>query len=373
MRSITYLTKVNKRATLTTYENAVAIRPSGFYGVKTMNLSGLRSTKGADGRIKGMSKNSLARLREAIARTRHKETAYSLYGVCLTIPWGKDGELSQEDGREIWRIFQNQAARAFARLGIGALFRVELQEREAVHWHLILYLPDSMDEQRALRLLTRQHLPKGFSLFCSATQKSMDGRRRRVVSAGVMKAHYYAISYLRILWANSCNAYHLKLQAKAAPDTLPLADAGGGVPAAAVPSPIHSWDYCLHSFPLDGVMSGIGYLASHTSKHKQEQLGYVGKQWGYIGKSSLVVDSGVPSASFDALTDPQRVRAFRTIRNWCKINRPKSAWYKVRPSRLVTRGGVEIFNGLSVRNHYRLYLFGIPDTVFKQAIEGARN
>ena len=372
MRSIAYLKKVDKRASLVKFENAVAVRGSGFHGIKTMNLSGLRSTPGSDGTIKGMSRNSLSRLREAIARTRHVETAYSVYGVCLTIPWGEDGELSQDDGSAIWKAFQHDAARAFSRLGMGAIFRVELQLRKAVHWHLILYLPDSLDEQKALRLLTRQHFPKGFSLFCSARHKSSDGVFRPVVSAGEMKAHYYAISYLRVLWANACNNYHLKLQIKAAPDVLPLADAGGGASVAAGPSPISSWNYCLHSFPLDGVQSGIGYLASHTSKHKQSQLGYVGKQWGYIGKSSLVSDAGVPSASFDALTDPQRVRAFRLIRNWCKVNRPLSAWFKVRPSRFVTRGGVEIFNGLSVRNHHRLYLFGIPDSVFRQAIEGAR-
>lgn len=372
MGSITKQVVIDNRATLTKYEHAVSIRPGGFYGVKAVCVSNLRSNAGTDGRIKGLSANALCRLRQAIARTRHKEDAYSIYGVCLTIPWGEPGEISQEDGRAIWEIFQRNAARAFARLGIGAIFRVELQERQAVHWHLIVYLPESLDEKRALRLCLRQSLPAHCMPFCCARHKTKDGRQAVVIGTGGNKAHFYAVSYLRLLWANACNKYHEQLLMKAMPDTLPLAPVAGGGVSRIAPSQIKSWDYCVHCFPLDGVLPGMGYLASHTSKHKQEQLGYVGKQWGFLGKKSLVISNGVPSASFDALSIDERVRAFRSIRAWCKRNRPLSAWLKVRPSKLVTRGGVEIFNGLSVRNHCRLYLFGIPDSVFEQAIEGAR-
>lgn len=373
MGSITKQVVIDNRAALTKYENAVAVRPGGFYGVKTVCVGNLRSSKGTDGRIKGLSANTLCRLRQAIARTRHKYPDYSIYGVCLTIPWGESGEVTQEDGRAIWAIFQAHAARAFARLGIGAIYRVELQERQAVHWHLIVYLPANLDEKRALRLLLRQKCPAHCMPFCVAKHKSKSGYYTPVVFTGSNRAHLNAISYLRMLWVNACNRYHDDLLMKAMPDTLPLAPFAGGGVSRIAPSPIKSWDYCVHCFPMDGVMSGIGYLASHTSKRKQAQLGYVGKQWGFIGRDSLVTDRGVPSASFDSLSTSQRVRAFRVIRKWCKVNRPSSAWLKVRPSKFVTREGVEIFNGLSVRNHYRLYLFGIPDSVFEQAIEGARN
>lgn len=373
MRSISKLLVVENRPTMTKYHHALAIRPGGFYGVKVLRADNLRSNSNADGTIKGMSSNTLCRLRQAIARTRHKETDYKIYGVCFSIPWGEDKEVTQADARAIWEIFNKHAARAFARLGIGAIFRVELQERQAVHWHLIVYLPENLDGQRALKLLLRQKTPRGCMPFCVAKHKDeKTGKYKPVISTGSHKAHYAAISYLRLLWVNACDKYHTRLMMKAMPDTLPLAPvAGGGVSRIAPPSSIKSWDYCVHCFPMVDVRGGMQYLASHTAKHKQEQLGYKGKQWGYLGGASLVADKGVASSSFDSLTDPQRVRFYRTVRDWCKKYRPHSIWHKVKP-RMITRGGVDFFNGLSIRNHRRLYLFGVPDSVIRQAIKGAR-
>ncbi len=44
----------------------------------------------------------------------------------------------------------------------------------------------------------------------------------------------------------------------------------------------------LASFNSSGI---IGYLCDHTSKHKQAQLGWVGRQWGVVNRSALKVDS----------------------------------------------------------------------------------
>lgn len=373
MRSIAKYIVVEHSPTLTKYNNAVAVRGSGYYGVKCMRTENLRGK--SDGTIKGLSNNALCRLRQAIAQTRHKQEDYALYGVCLTIPWGKDGELTQEQGRAIWERFVKNAARVLDTIGLGAIYRVELQERKAVHWHLMVYLPKSIDDQRILRLILRRckSLPRGCSPFPTGKRFDEDtGRWVDIVRVGKGgRGHLYAISLLRLMWASACWNYHEELAMRAMPDTLlPTPVVGGRVPALA-PSAISSWDYCLHCQPLDGVMGAMGYLASHTAKHKQEQLGYVGKQWGYLGKSNLVSDKGVPVRSFDSLTDAQRVAAFRAIRVWCKKNRPRSAWLKVKP-RMVVNGDTQFFKGLSVRNHRRLYLFGIPDIVFNKAIEGAR-
>lgn len=40
--------------------------------------------------------------------------------------------------------------------------------------------------------------------------------------------------------------------------------------------------------PLDDLPSLFRYVADHTSKHKQAQLGYQGKQWGYLNRHLLV-------------------------------------------------------------------------------------
>ena len=49
--------------------------------------------------------------------------------------------------------------------------------------------------------------------------------------------------------------------------------------------------------PLDDLPALFRYVADHTSKHKQAQLGYHGKQWGYLNRH-LLVCSGVPLFRF---------------------------------------------------------------------------
>lgn len=138
-----------------------------------------------------------------------------------------------------------------------------------------------------------------------------------------------------------------------------------------MPDDIETFEFCVDAFPLDGIVAGMSYLASHTCKHKQAQLGYVGKQWGFLGQSHLITNKGASVSEFSVLTDRQRVAMLRCVRAWCKVNRPKSAWLKVRPSRILTKTGSEVFNGLTVLNHKRIYLFGIPDSVLADALKVA--
>lgn len=43
---------------------------------------------------------------------------------------------------------------------------------------------------------------------------------------------------------------------------------------------------------VPNVIGAIRYLCDHSSKRKQAQLGYKGKQWGILGKSNLVTSAG---------------------------------------------------------------------------------
>lgn len=371
MRSIPKLAEINKSACIKKYDNAVSVRPSGWYGFVNVKTDNLRSSGKTDGRIKGMSPNTLSRLRQAIARTGHKCGDYSVYGVCLTIPWGEEGELSQADGREIWRIFLDNSKRIFNRIKLGAIYRVELQERRAVHWHLMVYLPKDMGSNEKLsKILFKLPCPKGCDPICLATTKSNGVRVPLIRCERDNQAHYFAISILRLIWANACYKYHCALESKSAPERLFPPQGGSGRTGAPFPSLIRTYSYCVHCQPLDGVASGIGYLASHTSKHKQEQLGYEGKQWGFIGRRHLVMSEGVSVKGFEALTPEQRVAVFRSIRRWAKKYRPLSVWLKVKP-RMIVKEGHKIFTGLSVRSHNTLYLFGVPDEVFDNAIRSA--
>lgn len=385
MNSISKLIVCDKRSSITKFEHAYAVRPSGFYGVKTLKTENLRGQGGNDGRIKGLSVNSLCRLRQAIAATRHEFEDYTIYGVCLTLPWGKKGENGkplpgcpdQVVGSDVWKEFNKHLSRLFDHLSMGAIYRVELQEREAPHWHLMVYLPNDLDEQKSLKKMLKMghaRVPKSI-FFTPSFYVKRNGHRRLIVSVGKngKRSHYYALCSLRYLWAISCYRVHERLELRAMPASLLPSPVEGGREAdiAQKPDTIETYDYCFDCFKIEDVLAGVGYLASHTSKHKQEQLGYVGKQWGFLGQKHLRSARGVAVKSFYSLTDRQRIACFRLIRAWCLKHRPKSMWLKVRPSKIVTPSGVEIFNGLTVRNHNRIYLFGLPDSVVSKAIAGA--
>lgn len=70
-----------------------------------------------------------------------------------------------------------------------------------------------------------------------------------------------------------------------------------------------------HSFQCEeGVGAGwVAYLASHSSKHKQEQLGWVGKQWGIWGQERF---SKAKPLDVEDLDGPQLARFKRGLRRW---------------------------------------------------------
>lgn len=67
---------------------------------------------------------------------------------------------------------------------------------------------------------------------------------------------------------------------------------------------------------LSGSSSSVRYLCDHTSKRKQAQLGYPGRQWGIVGRKRLSwIDDGLD------LSKRQQVLLFRLIRGWSRT------WY----------------------------------------------
>jgi hypothetical protein len=68
------------------------------------------------------------------------------------------------------------------------------------------------------------------------------------------------------------------------------------------------------------------YVASHDSKHKAEQLGWVGKQWGVVGRSRFE-----RRVSEDyALTWPQRAKFQRLLRRLLKSRGVRHTWLSAR-------------------------------------------
>jgi len=73
------------------------------------------------------------------------------------------------------------------------------------------------------------------------------------------------------------------------------------------PEPGHGW-LCD---PLNSDASFAKYIADHSSKHKRDQLGWKGRQWGIIGKKRMT-DTSQTLPEFDS---PLHRRIFdRTIR-----------------------------------------------------------
>lgn len=372
MSSIAKLYRVRKVPKIEKTAHAVIIGGGADYW-RMSTAENLRG-QGGDGTIKGLSRNALSRLRDAIARTTHKNPEYRVYGCCLTIPWGdKDPESplnpTQADASEIWREWTHNLGRLLDRLRIGAIYRVELQQRKAPHWHMMVYLPCDYDMPQLLKLIER--MQPDFP-----TAKKSNGRAIIDIGVGgeVAKMHWYALSFLRWSWVKTLQSWHstavqVRTVRRPAPNTCRC---GGGESLAPPPPIVKTFDFCFDCIPLDGVKSGIAYLASHTTKHKQEQLGWKGKQWGYLGQKWLSEPSALRLETSGGLSIDERIRAYRLIRRWVKRNRYLTDWLKVcKPRRLVVGDGVEVFKGLVVRNFGSLYLFGTPGAVIAQAFGGS--
>ena len=373
MDSIANFAHVRKRANISKTAHCTVVRGSADYWQK-VNMSGLRGREGADGTIKGLSNNSLARLRDAIARTGHKSGDYCIYGSCLTIPWR---DVTQEEGAEIWRTFTHHLGRLLDKYQIGGIYRVELQKRGAVHWHTMLYLPASLQATQTemlLRLVDRARVLEPDSeipLPSSVLKKT----KRPIIDIGDDVAGRYAygiaLQLLRSEWIAALQQWRdARRRAAHTP-----ADAEAPTGVARCLAPVRTWRYCMDAIPLNSVKSGIAYLASHTAKHKQEQLGYRGKQWGYLGRKWLTQPEPLKLTG-DDLDYGARVRLYRLLRRWIRRNRRHSDWRVVRPSRRVLDGAV-VHGGLVIHNTRTLYLFGLPGEVVKQAINcidgGARH
>lgn len=71
--------------------------------------------------------------------------------------------------------------------------------------------------------------------------------------------------------------------------------------------------FMLHGVKLDDLDNApirmFRYLADHTSKHKQAQLGYQGKQWGVVGRSNF----SEKSSEYVSLSDRQFTIALRLL------------------------------------------------------------
>lgn len=175
------------------------------------------------GAISSFSRHSRLRLREALANA--SLSASDVFGVTLTVPWKN---LMEPLSDTLYRYRE-----CFNRFGVyfrrkypfsAAIFRHELQRRKMPHCHLVVFF--SMQDVKG---------------------RGLQDLRREVFD----------------LWLRSLNGF-----------------LGGGSLLA----------FSRHGVKVDRLSDRdamFRYISDHASKSKQAQLGYKGKQWGYIKKSLL--------------------------------------------------------------------------------------
>lgn len=219
------------------------------------------------GSITYFSRHSALRLRRALVELSPPyDSGYIELGITVTVPWDVSG-YSDERITDDYKIAFNRFSTAFRRRFPNslAIFRHELQKRRAPHSHLILWLSridfDFVHRGRAanasdfraiiLSFWSRAVLGSDSSSSFVYPVKSLTGFNRRGIKIDVLK------------------------------DSLSM----------------------------------FRYIADHASKHKKSQLGYKGKQWGFINRRLFV-----PSKSYDiAFTNENQYITF--FRHVSKLSR----------------------------------------------------
>lgn len=219
---------------------------------------------GNRGNIRGFSSKSALRLRRAILELRPQNFNGSVLGLTLTLPFKGDFFTKRsfdclvEDYKKAFHRFSVAFSRRFP--SSCAIFRHELQQRRAPHCHMVVYL-SSLD----------------FKLVGVGRNSTL----------GDLKGTLFG------LWLNSITGF--------------------------------KYDCSLSGFMRHGIhcqiingdekIAAMRYLCDHASKHKVSQLGYKGKQWGFIRRS---VFCAAPGVTINFRSYLEQVKFIRMVRRVCR-------------------------------------------------------
>jgi len=250
-----------------------------YYPGKGVKLSApdLIATAGPGGRkkaITGWSKSSRRRMRMALL-TSTGPAGYKAYGISLTVP---GHVVLYKEYSEMWKYF----CRELDKHNWCAVWRVEVQQRGALHWHMILWAP-SMSPLIARRRAYTNELPTEFVI---------DHEWNRAISTlgfstseywwkGPDERWYKPYSYL-------CPRYEL--------------------PGA--------WKYKINIQSEQAERGAwLRYLQDHATKAKQEQIPEsIGRHWGIIGRKHIIK---VDPEETISLTRKQYYRMLRWYQRMC--------------------------------------------------------
>lgn len=234
---------------------------------------GVALPKRKRGDITKFSASSKRRMRETLARAKPRAES-AVFGITLTLP-GK--ELPPRVVREIWGAFVDSFR---CRRGVALVWRVELQtrkDRRQAHWHCIVWIPKNGG------------LPPSAELV-----EIIEGYKRIVLDrVGVLEA--------KTLWGFE-----------------------------------HNRGFDIRSLEGASATGILGYLCDHATKHKREQLGWRGRQWGVVNRRALDFD-GVVVAELDESQHVRAARQFRRLQEHLRAEGGRYTGGSVAPSGNVMR------------------------------------
>lgn len=215
------------------------------------------------GEIKCFSRHASLRLRRALV-SMSSSFKGSCVGITLTLPFKGDFNNKGE-----YKILARAYKIAFNRFGVSmrrrfssscGIFRHELQRRRVPHCHVVFFLSDI-----------------DFKLVHFGRNSNIDDLRAIVYS----------------YWLSALQGFTFEANLKG---------------------------FVKHGIKLDKIdtrdnIAFFRYLCDHASKHKREQLGYLGKQWGFINRALFVPS---PSVEVSFRNTHQKNVFVRHVRKCCR-------------------------------------------------------
>lgn len=235
---------------------------------------------GKRGKIGGWSKASRRRMRMELLTSKGPPGAKD-FGVTLTIP---GPVVSNEQQKFIFECF----CRELAKRKVCALWRVEIQERRALHWHLIAW---------------------SYSLLPMHARRKKDNYD--VEFAAVIEKEWWS-AVDRLGPVDTDKPWRLDPSDETEPWKL------NGVTLSTRMMLIGAKEHAVHiKDGTDEKGAWLRYLQDHASKLKQDQIPEnIGRHWGHINRS--MIDTLFPN---DSISMPER-KYFKFLRAYQRLCTP---------------------------------------------------
>lgn len=274
------------------YENCGFVLNSPLRGGKNLSIH----KKAKRGKIKGWSSSSRMRMRSFLADNRFPSSWVS-WGLTLTIP---GYPITYQEAKRLFKLFQVYSKRL--PFPIAAVWRMEVQKRNQLHWHLVIG-----GDVSHLNVFQIHNTIRDLWLKCLKALGRVEDRYIGTFKHPIELTEQYQQEYINGL-LKIYNSTH-KIKLKNDDNLKPTYDywkmindvLGGywetehnyytGVPEGAhwVESSFYKYAIKSDFFPNQHYSNWIRYLNDHTSKSKQHQIpNSAGKHWGYINKKYFV-------------------------------------------------------------------------------------